>query len=76
MRFSDLYRQLPSDERAKLAAKLDSEVGYLYQLATRWRGKRPSLEFIMKLAEADSRLTVGELAEEFSEPATDKTAEA
>lgn len=46
---------------------MDSEVGYLWQLSTRWRGKSASLAFMKKLADADSRLTFAEMAEEFAE---------
>lgn len=45
---------------------------YLWQLATRWRGKRPSLGFMQRMVEADPRLTLGDLAAEFSEPVAEK----
>jgi len=67
MRFKDLYQSLSTDEREKLAKKVDTDAGYLWQIATTWRGKKPSLGFLVKLAEADSRLSVAEMAEEFAE---------
>ena len=70
MKLKDLYQSLSQDERFELAKKVGlKETGYLWQLATNWRGKRPSLDFMVKLAAADSRLTVAELAEEFAETA-------
>lgn len=66
MRLSTLYPSLSAAERIELANKVDSEPGYLWQLATRWRGKKPSLDFMLKLAAADSRLTVTDMAEEFA----------
>lgn len=67
MRLSTLYQSLTGEERAELARKVETDPGYLHQLATRWRGKRASLTFMNKLAEADSRLTVRDMAEEFAE---------
>lgn len=66
MRLDALYPTLTSEERAALAEKLESEAGYLWQLATRWRNKRPSFNFMRKLAEVEPRLTLGELTEEFA----------
>jgi hypothetical protein len=66
MRLSELFDQLDAEEREALAEAADTDVGYLWQLATRWRGKRPSLGFMQKLVAADPRLTLGELAEEFA----------
>lgn len=70
MRLSDLT----DSERLALAKSMDIKPAYLWQLATRWRGKKPSLGFMQKMVQADSRLTLGELAEEFSEPAEQKAA--
>lgn len=67
MRLSTLYQAMSTQEREELATKLDSEVGYLWQLATRWRGKRASIDFMKKLAAADSRLTLTDMVEEFAE---------
>lgn len=67
MRLSTLYQSLTGEERAALARKAGTDIGYLHQLATRWRGKRASLTFMNKLVEADPRLTVRDMAEEFAE---------
>jgi len=68
MRFSTLYQSLNSEERDALAKAVDcTDAGYLWQIATRWRGKKPSFGFMQKLVAAEPRLTLGELAEEFSE---------
>lgn len=71
MRLSDLYSTLTTEERESLAKKAGTTAPYLYQLATRWQGKKPSLKLVMQLAGADSRLTVDDLVREFDEtPAT------
>jgi hypothetical protein len=67
MKLRDLYPTLDTAERAKLAEKAGiKDPGYLWQLATQWRGKKPSIDLLGKLAAADPRLTVAELVEEFS----------
>lgn len=66
MRLSTLYPSLSTEQRADLAAKAGTDAGYLWQLSTRWRGKRPSLSFLSKLAAADARLTLVDMVEEFS----------
>lgn len=65
MKLSDLYQKLSIDERSALAKRADLSDGYLYQLATRWRGKRASLDMIKALAAADKRLTVADMVVEF-----------
>lgn len=67
MKLRDLYQQLDSEGRAELAKKAQVDVGYLWQLATRWRGKRPSLALIERLALADKRLKKSDLVSEFTE---------
>ena len=66
MNLSTLHQLLGSDEKEDLATKAGSSAGYLWQLATGWRGKRPSLQLIQALAAADKRLTVGEMVDEFA----------
>lgn len=68
MRLSTLYDKLNAEQRAALAQKVETDPGYLWQLATRWRGKKPSLMLIQKLAKADPRLTVADMVTEFNEP--------
>lgn len=67
MKLSDLYQKLSIVERSALAKRADLSDGYLYQLATRWRGKRASLDMIKALAAADKRLTVADMVVEFME---------
>ena len=67
MKFSNLWEGLKTEERDAMAKAIGTDRGYLHQIATRWRGKRPSLDFMLKMVVSDSRLTVGELAQEFSE---------
>lgn len=70
MKLADLYPKLTKPERSALAKRAGINSGYLYQLATRWRGKRASLEVIKALADADRRLTVKDLVAEFMQDAS------
>ena len=67
MRLSELHPDLSREERCELAADCGISTGYLWQLATRWRGKKPTVDLLAKLAAAEPRLTVGELVKEFSD---------
>lgn len=67
MRLSTLHGQLSTDERRALADRAGITPDYLWQIATRWRGKRASLSLIEKLAQADERLTLAEMLVEFTE---------
>lgn len=67
MKLCDLYGQLTTEEREALAKKVDTDAGYLWQLATQWRGKKPSIDLLSRLAAADQRLSVTEMVEEFSD---------
>ena len=67
MQLKTLYPQLTTEEREALAKKAGTHAGYLWQLATNWRGKKPSINLMAKLAEADDRLNVADMVEEFSE---------
>lgn len=67
MRLNELYPTLDAEAKRELATKAEVSEGYLWQLATRWQGRRASLGMLQKLAEADSRLTLADMAAEFSE---------
>lgn len=67
MKLSELLPQLTTAQRDALAKKAGTSSAYLWQLATRWRGKRPSIDLLTKLSEADRRLKVADLVEEFAE---------
>lgn len=67
MRLRELYATLTIEERKALAARAGTNAGYLWQLARRWRGKRASVSLMLRLVAADSRLTLVDLAQEFSE---------
>lgn len=73
MKLTDLYPTLKPDERVALAKAACIADGYLYQIASRWRGKRASLEVIKRLAAADDRLTVEDMVSEFTEKAAAAT---
>lgn len=66
MKLAQLYPMLTPTERIALASAARLGNGYLWQIATHWRGKRPSLDAMVRLADADPRLTLQDLAEEFS----------
>lgn len=66
MRLSELHPSLTREQRVDLAKRCDISPGYLWQLATRWKGKKPTVDLLAKLADADARLKVGDLVEEFS----------
>lgn len=66
MNLETLVKSLTVEEREALAKKVPTDAGYLWQLATQWRGKKPSLGLLQKLVAADERLTLGELVEEFA----------
>ena len=68
MRLKDLYGKLTVQQREALAARADIGPEYLYQLATRFKGKQPSLEVLARLSAADKRLKLAELLAEFTEP--------
>lgn len=67
MKLSTLYPALTSAERDALAKAIGSSSGYLYQLATQWRGKKPSLEMLKALSVAEPRLSIEDLVNEFTE---------
>ena len=69
MKLRDLYPTLKTEERESLARRADTDAGYLWQIATQWRGKRASLSMIQKLVAADSRLSLADLVGEFTERA-------
>jgi hypothetical protein len=58
---------MATEQRKLLADAVGISEGFLYQIATNWRGKRPSIDVITKLAAADSELSVAELVAEFSD---------
>lgn len=66
MRLSDLYPKLNAEERALLAEKCDTSPAYLWQLSARWRGRKPSVDMLLRLAAADKRLKAADLLKEFA----------
>lgn len=68
MRLSELHPKLTRDERISLAQQCGISTGYLWQLATRWKGKKPTVDLLAKMAEVEPRLHVHDLVQEFSEP--------
>ena len=69
MRLDKRYAEMTTAERLDLANRAAVSPGYLYQIATRWNGKTPSIHVIKRLAQCDKRLTERDMAAEFLEPA-------
>ena len=67
MTLSDLYKELKGPERSALAARAGTSRTYLYQIAKRVNGRRPSVEFIRRLVAADKRLKFKDLFAEYYE---------
>lgn len=74
MKLSDLYQSLDQEGRKALAVKAGIDAGYLWQIATKWRGKKPSVDVIDRLLQADRRLKAADLIAEFADKATKDTA--
>lgn len=68
MQLKALYPKLTTQQRRTLASRAAVDEGYLWQIATGWRGKRPSIALIQRLAAADRRLKVSDLVAEFASP--------
>jgi len=68
MRLDHLYSLLSAEERKDLALRAGINPGYLWQIATRWRGRKPSSSCIAKLLAADPRLTAADMLQELMEP--------
>ena len=66
MKLSELYASMTVDQREALARSAVLSPAYLYQIATRWDGRRPSLPMLAKLAAADARLTLEDMVAEFA----------
>src|SRR5205085_11577707 len=66
MRLAQLYQDLDDDGRKALAASVCISPGYLWQIATQWKGKKPSLDLLGKFVEAEPRLTATDLVAEFT----------
>lgn len=68
MKLSELYTSLSRQGRQALADSVGIKAGYLWQIATKWRGRKPSIDVMARLVRADPRLTAADLLTEFSEP--------
>lgn len=67
MNLKTLYDTLDGPGRERLAAAVGVSSGYLWQMASRWRGKRPSIKTLNALVRADKRLKLAELMDEFAD---------
>jgi hypothetical protein len=66
MKLAQLYQDLDEDGRKALAAATGIKPGYLWQIATHWKNKKPSLDLVGKLVDAEPRLTAADLIAEFA----------
>ena len=73
MKLCDLYLRLTTAEVEDLAKKAGTSPAYLWQIATQWRGKKPSLALLRDLADADKRLTIADLVAEFTQSSDEVT---
>lgn len=67
MYLRDLYQQLDKAGKDDLAKKAGIKPAYLWQIATGWKNRKPSLEALSRIADAHPRLSVAELVKEFTE---------
>ncbi len=74
MRLKNRYEEMTQPERQALAKAAGCDAGYLWQIANRWNGRKPSIALMVRLAQVDEKLTVEDMAAEFAVPASDKTA--
>lgn len=58
MNLHDIYQEGGFAALRRLAEATGSDPQYLWQCATRWRGKQPSLRLARALIAADPRLTL------------------
>jgi len=63
------YEEMSPAERAALAEKAGINPSYLWQIATHWQGRRPSLEVMAKLEKSDKKLTIKDMVAEFTKDA-------
>jgi hypothetical protein len=67
VRLIDLYPTLSQEQRKTLATKAGIKPPFLWQIATHWDGRRPSLRTIERLAKAHPKLKLADLVAEFTE---------
>ena len=74
MRLDKRYAAMTVEQRQRLAEAAGIKPEYLYQLATRFKGKQPSMRVLLALATADPKLTARDMAAEFAEVPARKVA--
>jgi hypothetical protein len=73
MRLKERYEQMTQPQRLALAKAAGiSDAGYLWQIANRWNGRKPSIALMVRLSQVDEKLTLEDMAAEFSAPAPSK----
>lgn len=73
MRFRDFYTGLTPELRVAFAQQVGASEGYLWQIATRWRRRRPSIDLMAKLCKAEKKLKLKDLMDEFADDSTPTT---
>jgi hypothetical protein len=61
MNLLDIHRAEGLNGLRRLAHEAGTDATYLWQLATAWRGKKPSPDLAKRLIAADPRLTLDDL---------------
>ena len=61
MNLQEIYEMEGRAGLQRLAEATGAHPQYLWQCATRWRGKRPSPGLALRLVEADQRLTLEDI---------------
>uniref|UniRef100_A0A193SD15 HTH cro/C1-type domain-containing protein n=1 Tax=biofilter metagenome TaxID=1070537 RepID=A0A193SD15_9ZZZZ len=67
---SELHTLMNRAERSAFARRCHISPGYLWQIATRWQGRRPTVDLLARMAKADSRLSIEEMVGEFADTRT------
>jgi hypothetical protein len=68
MTLREIFDSQSTEERTAFAHRIGMSPAYLWQLATQWKSRQPSLEMVKKIVAADDRLTVEGLVNEFAKP--------
>lgn len=68
MNLRQRYEEMTPGQRVALAKAAGTSAGYLWQMATRWGGRRPSIDLMTRLANADRKLSIKDMLAEFTKP--------
>ena len=66
MNLRQRYEELTPAQRVALAKSAGINAGYLWQIATHWQDRRPSIDLMAKLAKVDRKLSMRDMVAEFT----------